>query len=740
MTPDNEVVPLIRVDGPEYIVEEDTLRWLSTRNEPFVVMMCAGKFRTGKSFLLNRFAECEQGKGFGVGDTVQACTRGLWLCRKFLKVEGCEREVLVVDTEGIDALDVESAHDMRIFAMAVLLGSVFCFNSMSHIDETAVQTLALMTRVASSMTSVSHKPSLYWILRDFALKMVDESGSPITHQQYMETALTSPSSSKCATREAIKSIFGTRHLVTLPRPHKTEATRLERIDRKGGSGGVNVKFENFLSTFREHVCKNGPFMSAGQVPMTGAVYADYVRTIVSLVNQSDSVPPLDDAWTMLTRVQHSDAISKARSSILEVATKECPTSSEGVVTEWITKCVNDVLTSVQFMEPLPDTQQIKTDILHEVKELMRGMNRIQDMNKIVQAKVDHLVDALKTDDSIASWDMVSFLAAELGFDEEREMFASRALDAIVKQLWPKVAQRIDLDATNMSRLVYTNKELEKEADALRDRVSSLQEEMDSIVQRGREDASTCTSDLVQEEVGSRAREEEDASELKRLRDDSLAEVETLRKELSSTQAQLATSQSSVASLTFKCESFEKGIVELRKEAEMEIRRNKDEAESCKKEMLHATSQREVLSTEVDKLHRLVKDAQEKSVELHRASLEETRKRDADARVHGESVRKAHSEMQARAELSEREVKTLKRRVEELLVVDGEAKRLRTTVRDHEVSKAKMETESEHLKTTLQSIRTERDSLRDANMELSNQNAVLKASQMLESCRRSIREM
>jgi predicted nucleic acid-binding Zn-ribbon protein len=739
MASDNEVVPFIRVESSKYVVEEDTLHWLSTRKEPFVVMMCAGKFRTGKSFLLNRFVDCEQGKGFGVGDTVQACTRGLWLCRKFVKVEGCEREVLVVDTEGIDALDVESAHDMRIFAMAVLLGSVFCFNSTSHIDETAVQTLSLMTRVASSMTSVSHKPSLYWILRDFTLKMVDERGFPITHQQYMETALTSPSSSKCSTREAIKSIFGTRHLVTLPRPHKTEATRLERIDRKGGSGGVNAKFESFLSTFREHVCNSGPFMSAGQVPMTGAVYADYVRTIVSLVNQSDSIPPLDDAWTMLTRVQHSDAISKARSSLIEIATEECPTSCEGIVMEWITQRVNDTFARVQFMEPLPDTQQITTDLAHEVKELMRGMNRIQDMNKIVQAKVDGIVDSLKADESIASWDMVSFLAAELGFDQEKEVFASKALDAIVKQLWPKVAQRLDLDEATTSRLKHTNAQFEKEADGLRDRVSSLQEELDSIVQRGREDASTCTSDLAQEHV-TQTREHEDASELTRARDAAHAEAEQLRKELSGAQHQLTVLQTSVASLTFKCESFEKGIVELRKEAEMEIRHSKDESESCKKEMLHAISQREVLSTEVEKLHRLVKDAQEKSVEVHRACLDDTRKRDADARIHNEGVRKAHSEMQARAELSEREVKTLKRRVEELLVVDGEAKRLRTIVRDHEVSKAKAEVESEHLKTTLQSIRTERDSLRDTNMQLSNQNAVLNASQMLESCRRSIREM
>ena len=61
---DGEVVSFIRVEGSSYIVEESTLEWLRRRKKPFKVMMCGGKFRTGKSFMLNRFVECEPGKGF----------------------------------------------------------------------------------------------------------------------------------------------------------------------------------------------------------------------------------------------------------------------------------------------------------------------------------------------------------------------------------------------------------------------------------------------------------------------------------------------------------------------------------------------------------------------------------------------------------------------------------------------------------------------------------------------------
>lgn len=38
-----------------------------------------GKYRTGKSFFLNRVLLEVEGKGFKVGPTINPCTKGLWL-------------------------------------------------------------------------------------------------------------------------------------------------------------------------------------------------------------------------------------------------------------------------------------------------------------------------------------------------------------------------------------------------------------------------------------------------------------------------------------------------------------------------------------------------------------------------------------------------------------------------------------------------------------------------------------
>ncbi len=41
--------------------------------------MVAGKYRTGKSFLLNRVILNKKNEGFGVGPTINPCTKGLWV-------------------------------------------------------------------------------------------------------------------------------------------------------------------------------------------------------------------------------------------------------------------------------------------------------------------------------------------------------------------------------------------------------------------------------------------------------------------------------------------------------------------------------------------------------------------------------------------------------------------------------------------------------------------------------------
>ncbi len=58
--------------------------------------------------------------------------------------DGEKIKVLIIDTEGLGALDEDSNHDVRVFSLAILLSSYFLYNSMGSIDENALQNLSLV--------------------------------------------------------------------------------------------------------------------------------------------------------------------------------------------------------------------------------------------------------------------------------------------------------------------------------------------------------------------------------------------------------------------------------------------------------------------------------------------------------------------------------------------------------------------------------------------------------------------
>lgn len=106
------------------------------------IISVAGKYRTGKSFLLNRILlGKKENSGFGVGPTINACTRGLWIWNRpieMTKPNGEKLKVLIVDSEGIGAFNEDANHDSKIFLLALLISSYFIFNSMGTIDENAL--------------------------------------------------------------------------------------------------------------------------------------------------------------------------------------------------------------------------------------------------------------------------------------------------------------------------------------------------------------------------------------------------------------------------------------------------------------------------------------------------------------------------------------------------------------------------------------------------------------------------
>lgn len=122
------------------------LQNLNTKKISSIVIV--GPYRTGKSFIANRFLG--KMKGFEIGSSVQSCTKGIWIWNQPINISD-DTEALLLDTEGLYATDQHFDIDQKIFMLSVLLSSVFIFNQRSHITEQSLEDLSLTLNLSKMM-------------------------------------------------------------------------------------------------------------------------------------------------------------------------------------------------------------------------------------------------------------------------------------------------------------------------------------------------------------------------------------------------------------------------------------------------------------------------------------------------------------------------------------------------------------------------------------------------------------
>ena len=111
----------------ESLVPCDTaLELLNTIKKPLAVLSIAGSARTGKSYILSRFLG--DAEVFQLGHTTDACTKGIWMSTSVL--ECTEYCIILLDTEGMDALNDQASNDAKILVTTLLLSSYFIYNSL----------------------------------------------------------------------------------------------------------------------------------------------------------------------------------------------------------------------------------------------------------------------------------------------------------------------------------------------------------------------------------------------------------------------------------------------------------------------------------------------------------------------------------------------------------------------------------------------------------------------------------
>ena len=330
----NRPIQFITIDNNGMCqLTKESEQLISKINSNVAVICIAGIYRSGKSYLLNRLLGRQD--GFEIGPTIASCTKGLWIWGEPIKIKNSNTEVLIIDTEGLASAfeDRNESIDMVIFCLSLLLSSLFIYNSMKNIDESAIENLALVLNFAKKIQSkfkevgnyVSNFPSFMWVLRDFALELIDEKGNAITPKQYLENALreesinnTSISSlnqgvieeinKKNDIRKTLKLFFTERECYTLIRP-VNEEKKLKLIDKLP----TEELRPEFLEQMNTLVTKVFDYVKPKQIQgsfMNGKMYINLIKMYIQAMN-SNSLPDVKTSWKIVVETQMEAMFKKS---------------------------------------------------------------------------------------------------------------------------------------------------------------------------------------------------------------------------------------------------------------------------------------------------------------------------------------------------------------------------------------------------------------------------------------------
>ena len=312
-------LPLVLFEEGKFIIPEEAKNLLSQdKYKNIGIISLVGKYRTGKSFLLNRvILNRNQKSGFDVGPTFKPCTKGIWIWSDPIMINNVHSPnpfpCFLIDTEGLGAYDEEINHDSKIFLIAVLISSLFIFNSFGAIDETAINSLSFVLNLSKTIKIKNNNsnndeneselaqyfPTLLWLLRDFSLKLEDKDGNVITEKQYLENALeeingvSDSIEEKNRIRNLIKTYFVEKDCFVMVRPVEKESD-LQNLQNLPDEN-LRKEFLEQSKIFRNKVFKKTKPKTFNKKPLTGAMLVELVQSILDSINKG-SIPVIENSW------------------------------------------------------------------------------------------------------------------------------------------------------------------------------------------------------------------------------------------------------------------------------------------------------------------------------------------------------------------------------------------------------------------------------------------------------------
>ena len=310
-------INLIEFQRNNFILNQKALDILNSITEDLIIVSIVGKARTGKSYLMNLLLNNTQsrqpGEGFEISSKLNSCTKGIWLWDTPRQKPNSSAKIIFIDSEGTNSVDLSTkTYDSKIFALIVLISSLFIYNTNGNIDEKSIGDLALAAHLSNTVASnaIEDKdllitelaPTFIRVLRDFVLDKIDpDTGEEITSDEYLELCLRNKSTGNKnkgsiennLIRENIIKYFKNRECITLPRPVNKEED-LHKLNEIPFSGLKPNFREEFLNLKRK-VYEDSRVKKIGNKKINGPILVGLLTSFINSLN-SKIIPNINTAF------------------------------------------------------------------------------------------------------------------------------------------------------------------------------------------------------------------------------------------------------------------------------------------------------------------------------------------------------------------------------------------------------------------------------------------------------------
>lgn len=389
---------------------DEALRKLRSIHGPVCVVSIAGPCRKGKSYILSRIFD--QPNVFGLGNSFDPETMGMWMWvvpEKYRDNTGQEFTVVLLDSEGTDAVESQVVNDHAILILSVLLSSVLIYNSVGVPTRTDLETLDHIINLCQRIQLLAGEkiddetarrvfPSFVWLLRDVVLQL--PKGIEDLKKYFLEKVFKPGKGRSDKSQKVVGNIlkyFPDFDAFSLC-PPSADPEVIQDLPDSWSQGTVDSSFvkgvENFKMLMKPKLFPKKSFVGPGLV--TGEALATLFEEYVREINKPGAVPIVQNAWDVFTEKKCRECLENAK-AVYDAEMKELclPCDDMKIRRFHETQLIEALSFFENFTEDIDLTARMKyieelADYANEKESVL-----LRDNNRKTELECDRLIKSLR---------------------------------------------------------------------------------------------------------------------------------------------------------------------------------------------------------------------------------------------------------------------------------------------------------------------------------------------------------